>query len=266
MRATLNHIDHWYDLAGSNGSPVLLVMGFGFSGSAWRPQVEGLQQSHRVAFYDNRGVAQSQPGPGTYALRDLASDAVALLDHLSWPDAHVVGVSMGGMIAQELALRHRHRVRSLTLIATHAGGRVRTLPTAEGLKLFLRANSASGDARLETLMSLLYPPGHAPEASAVRALYTGGLSAPPKKRTVLKQLAAVLQHDTRSRLHQLSGLPTLVLKPERDILVRPEHSDRIHKAIPGSTLRSFPEAGHGLTAQCASEVNQCLLTHFAAAD
>lgn len=266
MRATLHQIDHWYDLAGTTGSPVLLVMGFGFSGRAWKPQIEGLHHAHRVAFYDNRGVGQSASGSGTYSVRDLALDATALLDHLGWSDAHIVGVSMGGMIAQELALRHRHRVRSLTLIATHAGGRVRTLPTVAGLKLFLRANSADGDARLRNLMELLYPPEHMPNAEEIQALYSDVLSAVPKKRTALKQLAAVLQHNTRPRLHQLAGLPVQILKPARDILVRPTHSDRLHRDIPGSRLVCFPEAGHGLTAQCAPQVNQHLLDHFRRAD
>lgn len=266
MHANLNGIEHWYESHDGEGAPVLLIMGFGLPGSAWRPQVEGLRGHHRVITFDNRGCGRSGPVTGPYGMRELANDAVALLDHLDIERAHVVGVSMGGMIAQELALQHRARLRSLSLIATHHGGRVRILPTAPGLALFLRANSTRGDTRLAYLRRLLYPPGQEPAPGSLGAQMAAHFAEPIARKTALYQLSAIRSHDTRDRLESLAGLPTLVVRPDRDILVRPSHSDRLHRRIPGSRLLSFRDAGHAVTAQCAPELNRYLLAHFAEAD
>ena len=262
MDADIRGLRHHYELSGAGGSPVLLIMGFGFSGKAWRPQVRALERQHRVVWFDNRGIGKSAPVTGPYDIGDLADDAAGLMAHLGWSSAHVVGVSMGGMIAQEVALRHTARVRSLTLIATIAGGTIEKLPTPRGLGLFVRAQTSTGDDRLRTLSKLLYPPGEGPEPGVVQP----GFERPPARATILWQLRAILRHDTRARLSRLAGMPVLVVKPQHDILVRPRHSDELHRAIPGSRLLSFDRAGHAITAQCASELNGHLLAHFAAAD
>src|SRR5690606_19973287 len=147
-----------YEVVGDGGPPVLLVMGFGMTGAAWGPVVERLSGDHRVCWYDVRGLAQSTPGRlDRHTLPDLADDAAALLDHLGRDAAHVAGISMGGMIAQHLALRHRPRVRSLTLIATHACGRA-SLPGFKALRYFVEANVTRGEARLHAMRGLLFPP------------------------------------------------------------------------------------------------------------
>lgn len=266
MLVNIHGIDHWYETFGDSGSPVLLIMGFGLPGRAWMPQVETLKQHHQVCIFDNRGAGQSGPVEGPYRIADLAADAVALLDHLGWQRAHVVGVSMGGMIAQEVALNFKHRLYSLTLVATHPGGRLRTLPTAKGLALFLRANSSEGDARIQALQRLLYPPGKAPGPNSAGSEMAAGFQKPIARKTAMYQLSAIRGHDTKHRLHTLDGLPTLVVRPDQDILVRPLHSDRIHRRIPGSRLLSFRDAGHAVTAQCAEELNRHLLAHFAEAE
>ncbi len=263
VHADIRGIRHYYEVSGDGAvTPVLLIMGLGVSGNAWRPQVTGLQAHRPVVWFDNRGIGASDAAPDAYDMADLADDAAGLLDHLGWPQAHVVGVSMGGMIAQEVALRHTSRVRSLTLIATMAGGTLAKLPTARGLSLFLRAQTRSGAARMEAITALLYPPGEPVEPGTAPP----GFEVPPDRRTVLWQILAILRHDTRARLAQLAGVPTLVVKPARDILVRPSHSDRIHGAIPNARLSCFDDAGHGVTAQCAGRLNAELLAHFAAAE
>lgn len=261
--ADLHGIRHYYELSGSGpGAPVLLIMGFGFSGKAWRPQVQALEAHHPVVWFDNRGIGQSGPVRSAYGMVDLARDSVGLLDHLGWPEAHVVGVSMGGMIAQELALNHPERVKSLTLIATIAGGVLAKLPTPRGLRLFARAQTSKGARRLEALTSLLYPPGERAEPGTVQP----GFDQPPARRTILWQLRAIVRHDTRARLAALAHTPTLIVKPTDDILVRPRHSDELHRLIPQARLSVYERAGHAITAQCARRLNGELLEHFAHAE
>ena len=255
----------YYELHGETGDPVLLVMGFGMSGIAWTPQVEDLRADHRVAWYDNRGIGRSTAGEPS-DLPGLASDAVALLDHLGWDRAHVVGVSMGGMIAQHVALDHRDRVRSLTLIATHPAG-LRHLPGARGLRLFLRANTRHGAARLDALSHLLYTPAHRERlrASGWTPESMAAIAAPTDPRVRLSQLAAILRHDVRARLSTLAGLPVLVLRPDHDVLVPPRGSDALASAIPGARLVRLTGGGHGATSQEAAVINRLLREHFAAA-
>ena len=108
-------------------------MGFGMPGAVWGPQVDELQSDHRCCHYDHLGVGESDRGPFLRTIPAMADDAVRILDDLSWDRAHVVGVSMGGMIAQELALRSSDRCQSLTLVATHGGAPVASFPTLRGM-------------------------------------------------------------------------------------------------------------------------------------
>lgn len=254
----------WVESHGERGTPVLLVMGFGLPGRAWHPQVRGLVADHRVATFDNRGAGQSEDAPGAETIADLAEDARRVLDHLGWADAHVVGVSMGGMIAQELAIRHKPRIRSLTLIATHPGGRRNTAPTPRGLRLFLTAQLTRGPRRLAALRKLLFP-GDVALNQDDRHLLTE-FDSPIPRHVAARQLRAILRFDTRPRLPNLGGVPTLILRPGRDLLIRPTGSDDLHRRIPGADLTRFDDAGHGLTAQRADDVNRELLRHFRAAD
>jgi pimeloyl-ACP methyl ester carboxylesterase len=256
------------DRAGDTGTAVLLVMGFGMPGRAWMSQVPALSKQHRVAWFDNRGVGESDAPDGLYTMQTMAGDAVALLDHLEWDRAHVVGVSMGGMIAQELALRHRTRVRSLSLIATHAGGWQALRPTWRGLQLFLRANTARGQDRIDTLSKLLYTDTFrmTPEIAQLQAEMLRTLATPAAARGRIAQFAAVARHGTAGRLGRLDDLQTLIIRPEQDVLIRPSESDRLKRLMPHAELRSFANGGHGLIRECADAVNAALLEHFGKAD
>lgn len=255
----------WYAQAGTQGSRVLLIMGFGMSGRAWQPQIAALSEHHRVLYYDARGISRSTPGNGPHTLERLADDADALLQHIGWPNAHVVGVSMGGMIAQHLALRHPGRIRSLTLIATYGNGGVRSLPNPRSLALFGYANLKGGEARLEALKRLLA--GTTPLTTAqLRGSVLDDVSTPANSKVRAAHLKAVIRHDVRRELHRLGRFPTLVIKPGSDRLVRPSACQRLADGIPGARLVSFPRAGHAVMLEAAGAVNTLLLDHFRAAD
>ncbi|HEY6170092.1 MAG TPA: alpha/beta fold hydrolase, partial [Verrucomicrobiae bacterium] len=111
-----------YELAGS-GPPVLMIQGVGVTGEGWRPQVNGLAGEFQTLIFDNRGIGRSIPCRGPVSIETMATDAQALMDAAGWESAHVVGHSMGGVIAQQLALDAPKRVRSLSLLCTFARGK-----------------------------------------------------------------------------------------------------------------------------------------------
>jgi pimeloyl-ACP methyl ester carboxylesterase len=253
-----------YSSEGEAGPRVLLIMGFGMTGGIWRPQIDGLRQDHRVAFYDHLGLGESDPLRVVPTMVSMAHDVLRVLDALGWQDAHVVGVSMGGMIAQELALTAPSRLRSLTLIATHAGGFRAITPRPEGLARFTQANLGGSRGRLAALKRLLYTSDYLRtidvERIDARVTAMAGKRAPTG--TIMGHLAAVTLHRTRRRLAQIR-LPTLIVRPAQDILVHPRNSDILARHIPGARVVHFEDAGHGVTFQCAAALNAEIRRHIA---
>ena len=253
-----------YQLFGQQGPPVLFIMGFGMPGAVWGPQVDELQSDHRCCHYDHLGVGDSDRGPFLRTMPAMADDAVRILDDLSWDRAHIVGVSMGGMIAQELALRSVDRCRSLTLVATHGGAPVASLPTLRGTRFFLQGLFGGPKNRMRSIPRLLYPDEFLESIGpkALRSHLDVRLGHPPALRTVLGQLYAVWRHSTESRLSQIA-LPTLLVRPGKDILIRPSQTNRLASRIANSRVLRFDDAGHGVTFQKAAELNAALRDHFA---
>ncbi|MCC6646230.1 MAG: alpha/beta hydrolase [Polyangiaceae bacterium] len=256
-----------FDIAGESGPPVLLIMGFGMSGALWEPQIEALSGAHRVATYDHLGLGGSERPTRAPTTRRMARDAARVLDALDWTDAHVVGVSMGGMIAQELALLAPTRLRSLTLIATHPGGVLAALPPLAGLARFVQANTSRPEGRVRALARLLYTPEflRSPAGARVdaRLAQMAGRRAP--RETVLGHLGAVARHRAGERLGDVRA-PTLVVRPGRDILIRPRNSDDLAARIPGARLLRLDDAGHGVTFEKADALNAALAAHIADAE
>lgn len=251
-----------YELHGAQGPRVLLVMGFGMRGALWRPQIEALRAGHQVVTFDHLGLGQSDAPRELPTMGAMARGALRLLDELGWRSAHVVGVSMGGMISQEIALTAPARVQTLTLIATHAGGPRAVVPPLEGLALFARANTLGPDARVEALKRLLYTPEFLREVdqAALGQRMRDMLGQRASPRVLAGHLHAVMRHRTLARLGAISA-PTLVVRPGRDLLIDPRNSDVLAGAIGGARLERIDDAGHGVTFQSADRVNQLLVEH-----
>ncbi|MEZ4317336.1 MAG: alpha/beta fold hydrolase [Myxococcota bacterium] len=250
-----------WELQGS-GPPVALVMGLGMPGRIWAPVRAGLVGSHAVLTYDHRGIGGSELPERPYRMADLGDDLARVLDAAGWESAHVVGVSMGGMAAQEFALRHRGRARSLTLIATHSGGRTAPIPGPRGVVRVLQSRVGSREARTRAFLRLLYPRGSGVTQSDAVDNMVAGAFDPRHQAAVRLQLRAVLGHRTTERLAELEGLPTLVVRPGRDLLCRPGHSDRLARAIPGAVLERFDDAGHGIVAQSSERLAASIAAHI----
>jgi 3-oxoadipate enol-lactonase len=260
---TINH-----EVFGDRGTPILLIMGLIVPGRAWRHQTGVFAEHHRVAWFDNRGVGASEVAPGPYTMEMFADDGLGVMDHLGWDDAHVVGVSMGGMIAQNLALRAPERVRSLTLIATHAGGRGAVVPPVSGVRWLLKSMLGTRSWRRKGLERLLFPKAflRSCDRTWLTEVLREDFGTYVPRHVLRAQLGAVRGHNTQKDLAQLSGFPSLVICAEQDLLVRPKLTRDLHRGIPGAELFCVPDAGHGVIRQSFEGINEKMLLHFAAAD
>jgi pimeloyl-ACP methyl ester carboxylesterase len=251
-------------------------MGLGMRGVVWKPQVDDLARDHSLITLDHRGVGESDRGPSRrWTMRDMAHDVLRVLDDAGWADAHLVGVSMGGMISQQIAIEAPDRVRTLTLIATHPGGVSLRLPTIEGVYLFAKGAFSPPRKRPAILAELLYPKEflatfdrgstkkNVTESMKNRVTESGNLYA--DWSTIAAQLAAIAGFDARPRLGSLR-MPTLVVRPGRDLLVQPRCSDVLAARIPGAKVLRLDDAGHGVTYQEARRLNAAIREHIAAAE
>ena len=251
-------IDVHYVEVGS-GEPLVLIMGFGGDHLAWGFQVPAFASRHRVIAFDNRGVGQSGAPDHPYTTRMMADDTVRLMDALGIDRAHVLGVSMGGMIAQEIALSYPGRVRTLQLHCTCArpDAYLRALVSAwRQIRISLDREQALRTIALWLFAARTYD--ERPEF--VETLLQNALANPyPQSLTgFLRQGDAVSAHDTRERLGAIR-CPTLVSVAEDDVLVPPRFSRELAGAIPGAELRTIAGAGHVYFWETPDEFNaKCL--------
>lgn len=191
----------YFERSGS-GEPLLLIQGMSATHLTWgRPFLAPLERSFECIAFDNRGMGLSGPAKLPFTTADMAGDALALLDALEIERAHVAGISMGGMIAQELALAHPERIRSLTLGATYCGGPESTLMSADDLRL-LAAAMATGEPEpvFRAMWEINLSPGFREDAARFEEFREMGAALPAPKIVVRQQMQACAAHDTSARL------------------------------------------------------------------
>jgi pimeloyl-ACP methyl ester carboxylesterase len=236
-------VDLYFESAG-RGPAVLLVMGFGMDLSGWWRTVPVLARRFRVLAFDNRGVGRSEASPWPYLVTQLADDAVAVLDAAGERRAHVYGLSLGGMVAQEIALRHPDRVRALVLGATSPGGTAAVAGDPGALSFFSRLPAMGDEEAHWAATPYLYGERtrrrRAQRIADDVARRTGGASS---LLTHAQQLAAAGSHDAADRLERIAA-PTLVVHGEHDVLVPSANARALAAGIPGAELRVWPAAGH----------------------
>ena len=233
----------YYERAG-DGEPMLLIQGMSATHLAWGPAFRpALERSFDTIAFDNRGMGRSGQAELPFGVRDMAGDALGLLDALEVERAHVVGISMGGAIAQELALAHPDRVRTLTLGATFCGGPEGTLMAPEDLQM-LGAAYASGDPEqvFRAMWEINISPTFAADDSRFAAFREMGSSLPAPRPVVMQQMRACAEHDTSGRLSRLS-MPTLVIHGTADRLIGFSNGELIARLIP-TRLEPLEGVGH----------------------
>ena len=229
-----------YEEHGAGEPPLLLIAGIPAVASDWGPVAQALSGSRRVIAYDNRGSGESTVTPGPYTTAQLAADAAGLLDALGIERANVFGMSMGGMIAQELAIGWPERVNRLVLGCTHAGIAHAARQPRDSARAF---TMQTGDwaERMRALAPFAFARGVDP--SAVEALVAKKSNDAQDPEGYAAQIGAVLAHDSFDRLPQIAA-PTLIVTGDDDQIIPAPSSDVLHERIPGSRLETVEGAGH----------------------
>jgi 3-oxoadipate enol-lactonase len=233
----------YYERAGS-GEPMLLIQGMSATHLAWGEEFRAsLEPSFETIVFDNRGMGKSGQAELPFNVADMAGDALALLDALEIERAHIVGISMGGTIAQELALARPGRVRTLTLGATFCGGPEAVLMSPEDLQL-LGAAYASGDPEqvFRAMWEINISPGFRADDSRFDAFREMGSQLPAPRPVVMQQMRACAEHDASQHLDQL-GMPTLVIHGTADRLIKPSNGELIARLIP-APIELLENVGH----------------------
>lgn len=279
-----NGIVIYYETMGDPDDPaLLLVMGLGCQLVAWDDALchQLVEHGFYVVRYDNRDVGlstkmETAPVPdllalasgdassASYTVEDMADDAAGLLDALDIERAHVVGVSMGGMIAQALAIRHAGRVASLCSIMSTTGAKDVGQPSAEAVTALLQPPGETRQEAIEANVALnrvIGSPGFAFDEAAVRDRAARAYDRDHSPAGVTRQAAAILASPDRTeRLHAV-GVPTVVIHGEADLLVHPSGGDATARAVPGARLISVPGMGHDLPVEVWPLVLEAVLTN-----
>ena len=249
-----NGINIYYESQGE-GEPLFLIAGLGATHDLWELQVPSFARWYRVVTFDNRGAGDTDKPAEPYSIALFADDTAALMDALGIERAHVYGQSMGGLIAQEFALRHPQKVRGLVLGCTTFGGPRSVLPSPQAAALLAGMPSLPPEQAVERVMELFYSSRyrreHAEEARQRIGSYLP-LRTPPD--AYARQLAACLTFDVYDRLPQIAA-PTLVINGADDALIPAENSRIIAQRIPGAELMLLPEASHLYFHEMPEETN-----------
>ncbi len=261
--AKTGEIELSYDRAGE-GPPLLLIMGMSGTKHHWGGSLlEALQRDFETIVYDHRDAGDSTRTGQPFTIVDLATDAAGLLAALDIDSAHVMGISMGGMIAQELALAHADSLRSLTLGCTYCGGEGSML-AGEGVMRKLAEAMSSGDrerairASFEVNVSSSFA---ADEKAWARFRATGMRYGLPVE-VIMRQMQAIAGHDTSARLPSLE-VPTQVVHGTLDQLLPVQNGHMIAGLIPDSSLEIYEDVGHMFFLEQPERTAQLLCEHVA---
>ena len=256
----------YYQVHG-DGPPLVLVMGIGYDSSLWTlAQVPALSTKFRMVLVDNRDAGRSSKASQSYEIADMADDLAGLLDALGIPRTHLLGLSMGGMIAQEFALRHADRLDRLVLAGTGAAP-ARSAVDPIQVWNWVKANDATGEVfggqQFVSLFSTAFLRNH--EAVRDTAELLASNPYPMSPDAYGRQADAYRQFDALDRLAAITA-PTLVVVGEQDLLTPPWIAREVAEAIPGARFETVPGAGHMTPFEKPEEFNAIVDAFLARVD
>jgi 3-oxoadipate enol-lactonase len=250
------------------GEPVLLIQGVGAVGNAWRPQIDALADDYSVITLDNRGIGASTITERALTIEGMSDDALAILDAEGIGRCHVVGHSMGGLIAMQVALVSPRRVKSLALLCTFPDGRSGSRLTWDTFLTSLRTRVGTRRMRRNAFLSLVLSkagmqrPMRDQLAERMTELFARDLADQPP--IIMRQLRAMARYDAKWRLRSLASVRTLVVSGEADRIARPEYGRALAAAIPNARYVELAKAAHAVPIESPEIVNRLLVEHMSA--
>ena len=256
-KAKLNGINLYYEIHGE-GEPLLLLPGLGCDSQAWLPIIEGLSDSFRIIALDNRGAGRSDVPTEPYTIRDMAEDAACLLGHVKVDAAHVIGHSMGGYIAQELAINYPDRVDKLLLECTAPVSSERNNLLFRSFLEWQRQGMEMEDW-MRTWSFWLFSPQRFEDKDYINGFIRECVEYPHPQSTegFAGQVEAISSFDARNRLQKIRA-ETLVIAGAEDILILPGESESLIEGIPGSSMLLVDGAAHRLHTEKEEEFNRAV--------
>jgi len=246
-----------YEVRGA-GEPLALIMGFSGSGRAWgEPFLSRLEKRFRLVVIDNRGTGESDQPDRSWTLGDMASDVARVLDRARIDRAHIYGISMGGMIAQEFALHHQEKLSCLILGCTHFGGASVAQSPPEIVAAVMAGTNATPAQQHQQLQAVFCDDTIANRREVVEKHNRIRAQYPIPPYAFLRQTQAIGVFDARARLNQIR-VPTMVITGREDRLVAPQNSKLIAERIPGSKLVELP-GGHLFMAEYPEQFNRAVI-------
>lgn len=272
-----NGVSLYYETHGDGSNKVLLIMGLSASLRAWEIQIQFFSKlpDFQLCVFDNRGIGRSSSPSGRYTTSEMSKDTLELINHLGWKSFHIIGISMGGMISQELALLAPNKVQSLALISTHSGG-LYAIPPWKGISTIRQAQKTTDlNVRASLVIHNLYPKEfleslneHGEKHYDVLAraylerIKLDGLQTP---QGAYGQSCAALTHyvsTSRFRILRDAGIPILIMTGDTDNLVKPRNSELLRDALKPAEFIYLKGIGHGIIYQAKDIVNQALLKNI----
>lgn len=252
----------YYEVHG-DGEPLVFLSGLSGGAWSWYRQLPYFKRKYKVVVFDNRGAGRSSMPPGPYSMEDFALDALAVLGDLQISSAFVVGVSMGGMIAQQLALVAPDAVRAMVLGCTHCGRARRIAPEAWVLEKLSNNQGLSPEEILDKNIPLLFGRTFREEhPEAIEEYKRMHLSVPPQPIEAFRaQIAAINSFDVCDKLGSLK-CPVLIITGKDDILVPPENSRVLAHLIPGARLVEWDNIGHAVHLEAPDLFNRTVDSFF----
>jgi 3-oxoadipate enol-lactonase len=260
--ARVNGIELAYDLMGA-GMPLVLIHGAQGDQSMFADLAPALSAQFRVLTFDQRGSGLSEKPSGDYTIALLADDTAALMEHAAFTTAHIIGVSMGGMIAQELTLRHPRRVRSLVLGCTTPGGTNAIRVGGDAFAAAYSTHPISAEERGQALARAAFSAGYVERhPEIIPAMIEARRRRPIDPIALESRLKAAFKHDTHARLPQIR-CPTMVITGKDDALISWENSRILAEQIPGAKLVVLEPAGHCFWMEQPEQSSEAILRFLA---
>jgi pimeloyl-ACP methyl ester carboxylesterase len=255
--ANIENLNIYYEIIGQ-GQPLVMIRGVGSNVDHWYEQVPVLSKNYQLLVFDNRGIARSSDPGGSFSTKDMAADTIALMEAVGIKKAHVLGYSMGGMIAQELALAYPEKINGLILVATDCGISLRIKARPEYSRLFSEMiRLGTNEAKTAAAGCLFAKQTFESRSDIIQRYNEVSLRFPAPQKTLERQWEAITRHDACGRLRNITA-PTLVITGSEDVLIPPENSRVLAERIPDARVRSIDGGGHLFVVEQAQQFNEAV--------